>query len=165
MIVPCVTSIQRVPEAKAAAEAGIVIIAIGLGDEKGSEIYITAPETGARELLRDSEGRAVRSGLDGELLRDLALATHGAYVPAGTGVLDLESIYRQHIEQLMLGQLDPRGQTVRDEGYQWAVLLALILLVSSAAIPGAAVRAWAGVLLLTLSTVSALPARARMHCT
>ena len=71
--------------AKAAAEAGIVIIAIGFGDELGSEIYTTDPRTGARELLRDADGRAVRSRLDGELLRDLALATNGAYVPAGTG--------------------------------------------------------------------------------
>ena len=145
-----------------AAEAGIVIIAIGLGDEAGSDIYVTDPQTGARELLRDAEGRAVRSSLDGELLRDLALATQGAYVPAGTGVLDLESIYREHIEQLMLGQLDPRGRTVRDEGYQWAVLLGLVLLVSSAAVSGATVRAWAGVLLMTLSTVSAPPARAQV---
>jgi len=123
--------------AKAAAEAGIVIIAIGFGDELGSEIYTTDPRTGARELLRDADGRAVRSRLDGELLRDLALATGGAYVPAGTGVLDLESIYRQHIEPRMVGQLDPRGKTVRDEGYQWAVLLGLVFLVSSAALSGA----------------------------
>jgi Ca-activated chloride channel family protein len=122
--------------AKDAAEAGIVIIAIGFGDELGSEIYTTDPRTGARELLRDADGRAVQSRLDGELLRDLALATGGAYVPAGTGVLDLESIYRQHIEPRMVGQLDPRGKTVRDEGYQWAVLLGLVFLVSSVAVSG-----------------------------
>ncbi|MBW2541686.1 MAG: VWA domain-containing protein [Deltaproteobacteria bacterium] len=122
--------------AKDAAEAGIVIIAIGFGDELGSEIYITDPRTGARELLRDADGRAVKSRLDGELLRDLALATGGAYVPAGTGMLDLESIYRRHIEPRMVGQLDPRGKTVRDEGYQWAVLLGLVFLVSSVAIYG-----------------------------
>jgi Ca-activated chloride channel family protein len=126
-----------------AAEAGIVIVAIGFGDENGSEIIVTDPRSGARELLRDADGRPVRSRLDGELLRDLALRTGGAYVPAGTGVLDLESIYRQHIERLTVGQLDPRGRTVRDEGYQWAVLLALVLLVSAVAIAGrgAGVRA------------------------
>ena len=127
--------------AKAAAEAGIIIIAIGFGDELGSEIYTTDPRTGVRELLRDADGRVVRSRLDGELLRDLALATNGAYVPAGTGVLDLESIYRQHIAPLTLGKLDPRGKTVRDEGYQWAVLLGLVFLVSSAAVSGGAARA------------------------
>jgi Ca-activated chloride channel family protein len=133
--------------AKAAAEAGIVIIAIGFGDELGSEIYMTDSRTGARELLRDADGRAVRSRLDGELLRDIALVTNGAYVPAGTGVLDLESIYRQHIAPLMLGKLDPRGKTVRDEGYQWAVLLGLVFLVCSAVVSGGAARAGAAAVL------------------
>ncbi len=141
--------------AKAAAEAGIIIIAIGFGDELGSEIYTTDPRTGVRELLRDADGRAVRSRLDGELLRDLALATNGAYVPAGTGVLDLESIYQQHIAPLTLGKLDPRGKTVRDEGYQWAVLLGLVFLVSSAAVSGGLARAGAaGILVLILAAQS-----------
>jgi len=143
--------------AKAAAEAGIAIIAIGFGDELGSEIYTTDPRTGARELLRDADGRAVRSRLDGELLRDLALATNGAYVPAGTGVLDLESIYRQHIAPLMLGKLDPRGRTVRDEGYQWAVLLGLVFLIASAAVTGGAARAGAAVVLWALLAVPSPP--------
>ena len=147
--------------AKAAAEAGIVIIAIGFGDELGSEIYTTDPRTGARELLRDADGHAVRSRLDGELLRDLALVTNGAYVPAGTGVLDLESIYRQHIEPLMLGKLDPRGKTVRDEGYQWAVLLGLVFLVSSAALSGGAAGAGAVVVLWMVLAVPPPPAWAQ----
>jgi Ca-activated chloride channel family protein len=132
--------------AKAAAEAGVVIIAIGFGDELGSEIYTTDPNTGVRKLLQDADGHAVRSRLDGELLRDLALVTNGAYVPAGTGVLDLESIYRQHIEPRMLGKLDLRGKTVRDEVYQWAVLLGLVLLVSSTAVSGGATVASAALL-------------------
>jgi Ca-activated chloride channel family protein len=147
--------------AKAAAEAGIVIIAIGFGDELGSEIYMTDPRTGARELLRDADGRAVRSRLDGELLRDIALATNGAYVPAGTGVLDLESIYRQHIDPLMVGKLDPRGKTVRDEGYQWAVLLGLVFLVSSAAVSGGAGSAAAVVVLWMVLAAPSPPAWAQ----
>ena len=147
--------------AKAAAEAGIVIIAIGFGDELGSEVYMTDPRTGARELLRDADGRAVRSRLDGELLRDLALATNGAYVPAGTGVLDLESIYRQHIAPLTVGKLDPRGKTVRDEGYQWAVLLGLVFLVSSAALAGGATGAGAAVVLWMVLAAQSPPASAQ----
>ncbi|MDB4433157.1 VWA domain-containing protein [bacterium] len=143
--------------AKAAAEAGVKIIAIGFGDEGGGEIYVTDPRTGARTLLRDAEGRAVVSRLDGELLRDLALETGGAYVPAGTGLLDLQSIYEEHIARLTRGQLDPRGRAVREEGYQWFVLLSLVALLASAAIasgragsvasPGRAARAAAAALL------------------
>ena len=115
-------------------------------------------------MLRDADGRAVRSRLDGELLRDLALATGGAYVPAGTGVLDLESIYRQHIEPRMVGQLDPRGKTVRDEGYQWAVLLGLVFLVSSAALSGGPAGVGAALALWLAVAAPPLPAWAVPTC-
>jgi len=120
--------------AKRAAEAGIKIIAIGFGDEAGSQIYLRDPKTGARTLLRDGDGRAVVSRLDGELLREIALATDGAFVPAGTGVLDLASIYAAHIAPLTRGQLDERGRTIRDESFQFPVLLAIICLVAAVSI-------------------------------
>ncbi len=63
--------------ARAAAERGIRIIAIGFGSETGSEIPIRDPETGARTLLRDSRGEIVRSRLDADTLREMALITDG----------------------------------------------------------------------------------------
>jgi len=120
--------------ARAAAEAGIKIIAIGFGDEGGSEIFYTDPETGARSQVRDGDGRPVISRLDGDLLREIALATDGAFVPAGTGVLDLASIYEAHIAKLTRGQLDERGRTIRDEAFQFFVLLALISLVGAVSV-------------------------------
>jgi Ca-activated chloride channel family protein len=116
--------------AKAAAEAGIKIIAIGFGDENGSPIYIRDPQTGARSQVRDGDGNGVVSRLNGDLLRQIALATDGAFVPAGTGVLDLASIYDAHIAQLTRGQLDERGRTIRDEVYQPFLLFAFICLVA-----------------------------------
>ena len=121
--------------AREAAEAGVRIIAIGFGDEAGSEIHVTDPRSGARQLLRDADGAPVMSHLNGELLREIALQTGGVYVPAGTGVLDLESIYDRHIDRLMRGELEGQ-RTVRDEGYPWFVLLALVFLISSAAVSG-----------------------------
>ncbi len=120
--------------AKAAAEAGIKIIAIGFGDESGSRVYVRDPETGARTPLRDADGRPVVSRLNGELLRELALATEGAFVPAGTGVLDLASIYEAHIQRLTRGQLDERGRTIRDEVYALFVIAALLCLVGAVSI-------------------------------
>jgi Ca-activated chloride channel family protein len=120
--------------ARAAAEAGIKIIAIGFGDEGGSQIYLNDARTGARQLLRDADGNAVVSRLDGDLLREIALATDGAFVPAGTGVLDLASIYEAHIAQLTRGQLDDRGRTIRDEAFQFFVLVALLCLVAAVSI-------------------------------
>ena len=119
-----------VDAAKAAAEAGIKIIAIGFGDERGSEIFVRDPRTGARTQVRDSEGRPVISRLNGDLLRELALATDGAFVPAGTGVLDLASIYDAHISPLTRGKMDDRGRTIRDEAYQLFLLVAFICLLT-----------------------------------
>lgn len=117
--------------AKEAAERGIKIITVGFGDEAGSQIQITDPRTGARSVLQDASGQPVVTRLDGETLREIAQLTAGAYVPAGTGALDLNSIYEVHIQPLTRGRLDDRGHAVRREGFQWAVLAGLVLLVGS----------------------------------
>ncbi len=126
--------------AKAAAEAGILVIAIGIGNEEGSEIRITNPRTGARERLRDADGEVVLSRLDGDLLRRIAEETGGAYVPAGTATLDLESIYREYIGPMTRGQFDPRGRVVRDELYPAFVILGLLLLLGSVGVSSAPSR-------------------------
>jgi len=146
--------------AREAAAAGITIITIGFGDEAGSEIPITDARTGARTLLLDGDGRPVRSRLDGDLLREIALATGGAYVPAGTGVLDLESIYERHIARLTRGRLDARGRTVRDEHYQWAVLLGLVFLVSSVLVAAGPVGQRAALAILLLVQLGGAPTSA-----
>ena len=144
--------------AKAAAEAGIKIITIGFGDESGSRIYLRDPKTGARSLLRDVDGQAVVSRLDGELLREIALTTDGAFVPAGTGVLDLASIYEAHIADLTRGQLDERGRSIRDEAYQFFVLLGIVCLIGAVSTSvGSRSRGTAAATTLFFVLVSFLP--------
>ncbi len=126
--------------AKAAAERGIKILTIGFGDEAGSEIQYTDPRTGVRTTVRDSGGEPVVSRLDGETLRKIVMETEGAYIPAGTGALDLKSIYDAHIAPLVRGAQDTRGRAVRREGFQWAVLVGLVLLVASIAVGSRSVR-------------------------
>ncbi len=117
--------------AESARERGIKIITIGFGDEAGSKIEITNRRTGARSFVTDSNGTPVISRLDGATLRDIALKTNGAYIPAGTGALDLDSIHRQHIAPLVRGSLPSGEQIVRNEVFQWVVLAGLLLLVLS----------------------------------
>jgi Ca-activated chloride channel family protein len=149
-----------VDAAKEAAELGIRILAIGFGDENGSPITLTDPETGARTTLRDANGRPVSSRLDGDLLRELALVTEGAYVPAGTGVLDLEGIFAAHIRPLMRAAGEERGRTIRKDAFQWAILLALITLLGS--VVTSATRLRILLLMLTLTPcIDAEPALAQ----
>ena len=115
-----------------AAEAGIRIVAIGFGSEDGSEITLTDPETGARRVLVDGDGLVVRSRLDGELLREIALKTDGVYVPAGTAALDLESIVDAHVKPIMR-QTETVARAVVVERYHWFVAASLVAL-------GAAIR-------------------------
>ncbi len=113
--------------AKAAREKGVKIVSIGFGDEAGSKIEVTDPQTGARTFVKDRNGQDVDSRLEGVTLREIALQTDGAYVPAGTGALDLESIYRTYIATLLQGSTDSQTHVVRHEAYQWLVLVALLL--------------------------------------
>ncbi len=117
--------------AKAAAERGIHIITIGLGADAGSQVYVTDPKTGARTLLLDKSGKPVVTRLDGELLKKIALETGGVYIPGATGALDLKSIYESHIAPLIKGRLEDPGRLVRQEGFQWAVLLAMLFLIAA----------------------------------
>jgi len=144
--------------AKQAAERGIKILAIGFGDEGGSRIPVTDPDTGARSFVLDSNGKPVISRLDGALLRELARITDGAYVPAGTGVLDLKSIYSRHIAPLTRGRLDSKGRSIRNEGFQWAVLAALLCLLAAVLAGGG--RGTATALAVVLCLVAA-PAYAK----
>ncbi|MAE64940.1 MAG: hypothetical protein CMJ18_11780 [Phycisphaeraceae bacterium] len=120
--------------AQYASERGIRIIAIGFGDEQGSEIMVTDPGTGARASVTDADGRPVVSRLDGDLLRRVALETGGVYIPAGTGALDLDAIYMEHIGPLVRGRLDGGTRMIRQERFQWPLLAALICLFASAAV-------------------------------
>ncbi len=113
--------------AKAAKEKGVKIVTVGFGDEAGSKIEVVDPRTGARSFVKDREGRDVISHLDGETLREIALQTDGAYIPAGTGALDLESIYQTHIAAMLQGSTESQTQVLRQEAYQWLVLGALVV--------------------------------------
>ena len=114
-----------------AAAAGIRIVAIGFGSETGSEVLVTDRQTGARNVLLDSDGNVVRSRLDGDLLRRIALAADGVYVPAGTSAVDLDSIVEAHIRPMVA---DVGARVVRrnpTEHYRWFVLGALLSLLAA----------------------------------
>jgi Ca-activated chloride channel family protein len=119
--------------AKLAKTAGVKIVAVGLGSEEGSPITITDPKTGARTQMTH-DGQPVISRLDGATLRQMALDTGGAYVPAGTSALDLESIVKQNITPILRTEADKASRPVKDEEYAVMVVLALVALLASIAV-------------------------------
>lgn len=121
--------------AQEALEAGVRVVAIGFGSEDGSQISLVDPDTGARTLLADRDGAPVQSRLDGALLRKIALATEGAYVPAGVSALDLEAIVNDHIEPLVRAADErPLVRQRPEELYPWFVLASLLCLLGAVAV-------------------------------
>ncbi len=116
---------------EAVVAAGIRVVAIGFGSETGSEITLTDPGTGARSVLTDKDGVVVRSRLDGELLREIALRSEGVYVPAGTSALDLDAIIEAHVEPLVTDAAARITRRSPTEHYRWFVLAALLSLVAA----------------------------------
>jgi Ca-activated chloride channel family protein len=116
--------------AKLARDAGVKIVAIGLGSETGSEITLTDPATGAKTKLMH-DGQPVISKLDGERLRKVALVTEGAYIPAGTSAVDLESIMKTHVAPMVSAAVASAQRVIPAERYVWLVLASLGFLLAA----------------------------------
>jgi Ca-activated chloride channel family protein len=116
--------------AEAAAKAGVHVVAVGLGSETGSEIKLTDPRTGAKTALVH-DGAPVISRLDGATLRQMALTTEGAYIPAGTAALDLDSIIDSHVQPIMKEAATKTERRIPAERYQYLVIACLGLLLGA----------------------------------
>jgi Ca-activated chloride channel family protein len=116
--------------AKAARDAGVKILVVGIGSEQGSQITLTDPQTGAKTTLM-YEGKPVISKLDGDSLRKIALTTEGAYVPAGTSAIDLDSIMESHVQPILRDAASGAVRVIPAERYQWLVLASLVCLLAA----------------------------------
>ncbi|MFA5624671.1 MAG: VWA domain-containing protein, partial [Bradymonadales bacterium] len=120
--------------ARAARKAGVSIIAVGFGSETGSTLDVIDPKTGAKTRIVDSAGKDVISRLDGKTLREIALETNGVYIPASTGVLDLESIMKKHVLPLVDDPDVEDTRIVKVELFQWFLLCAIFALLALAVV-------------------------------
>jgi len=116
--------------AKLARNAGVKIVAVGLGSEQGSTITITDPTTGAKKTL-EHEGKPVISKLNGEQLRKVALVSEGVYIPAGTSALDLDSIVDGYITPLIREAEAKAVRRIPVEKFSWLVLASMVFLLGA----------------------------------
>lgn len=114
--------------AREAAEMGVRIITIGIGDEKtGMKIPLVTAE-GKRVYLQH-KGKDVVTKLNADVLRNIAKATPGgAYVNVGTAAFDFPSIYQELIGRADKGDVGESAITTYTEGFQYFLLAALLLL-------------------------------------
>jgi len=114
--------------AKVAKEKGIIIYTVGVGKKEGAYIKIR-DNKGREELLKDREGKVVKSRLDEVLLNKIAVGTGGAYSPAYGIKWGLANIYTNLIAKMEDKQLGGRKIRLYENRYQIPLFIALILIV------------------------------------
>ena len=120
-----------VQAAEKAAQEGVRIIAIGLGDDQtGSRIPITGPD-GQKTFLK-YKGQEVWSKLDSDMLREVAYATEGGkYLSVAPGTtMDLGRLYKDLIASAESRELESVTMMKYDEKFQIFIGLAIMLLMS-----------------------------------
>jgi Ca-activated chloride channel family protein len=121
--------------AEQAAEEGIRIIAIGLGNEgEGSRIPITGPN-GETTFLK-YKGEEVWSRLDGDTLREIVYATdRGKYLSVEPGTtMDLGEIYENLIASAQQRELESAPMTTYTEWFQLWLFSGIVLIAGEALI-------------------------------
>lgn len=121
--------------AKKAAEQGVKIFTVGLGDSTEGARIPVRDSVGKLEYVKQ-EGREHWSKADQNVLKQIALATGGAHIPAGTRAYDLGQIYEDHLAGLARGEaeIDGKRKQLHDR-YQIPLALAIVCLVAETLIP------------------------------
>ncbi len=112
-----------------AAEEGIRIIAIGLGDEdQGARIPITGADGGRTFLMYD--GKEVWSKLAGDKLREIVFPTGGRFLAVRPGeTFSLDRIYADLIATAAKRELESMTMMKYDEKFQIFLMLAIALII------------------------------------
>jgi hypothetical protein len=107
-------------------ETGVRIFTVGLGDtEKGGRIPVRADE---RQEYVTHDGELVWSKLHGDILRQVATETDGAYIPAGTKQVNMSDVYHNYIAGIEQEQFETARISQYEARFQWFLGAGLLLL-------------------------------------
>lgn len=113
--------------ANEAAQAGIRIYCIGVGTAEG-ELIPAIGDRGERAYLADNKGEVVKTRLNEDLLKKIAVATGGGYVHATQNDFGLILLYDKFISKLEKYELEAKMKKHYKERYQIFLSLAIALL-------------------------------------
>ena len=116
-------------------ERKVHVYSVGIGDAReGARIPVARGNDGAVRFLVH-EGQEVWTKLDERVLRELALAGGGAYIPAGTDRVDMARAFEQTVGQLERQEFESSTVTRRTPRFQWFAGIAFACLLAGAVIP------------------------------
>lgn len=113
--------------AKAAAETGVKIYCVGVGTAEG-ELIPSSDERGERAYLADRQGQVVKTKLNEDLLKSLAISTGGSYIRATQAEFGLTVLYDRSISRLEKRDIEAKMRKRYQERFQYFLAFAAILL-------------------------------------
>ena len=113
--------------AKEAADEGIKIYCVGVGTSEGSLIP-GIDERGSRAWVADRSGNVVKSQLNEELLKNIAISTGGSYVRATQSDSGLVLLYDKSISKLEKKDIEGKMNKQYQERFQYFLGIAILLL-------------------------------------
>lgn len=119
--------------AEKAAQAGMRIFTIGIGTPEG-ELLRIPDSKGRTDFVRDEDGNVVKSHLNERLLRDIAAATQGFYLPL-RGADTIDKLYAGGLSKLTKTESAARLVKRYRERFYWPLLLAILCLLAEMFFP------------------------------
>jgi Ca-activated chloride channel family protein len=116
--------------AQRAAEQGVKIFTIGIGTAEGDLLPL-----GKDGFVKDRSGQVVKSRLNEDTLKDIALTTGGAYVQGLGASLGLDQVFRDHIATMERREVASTLERRYEERFQIPLALALLALAIEALMP------------------------------
>ena len=120
--------------AREAADADVIVHAIGYGSTRGSKITLSGDE--GESFLQSREGDEVVSALDPEGLRAMTGVTGGEFVRADVMALPIVELKRKRLDPMLKRVYDAGEDKVYKTRYQWLLLPMILLLLLEIAFAG-----------------------------
>jgi len=108
---------DAIKAANEAAQAGIRIYCVGVGTAEG-DLIPAIDAQGERGYLADKAGQVVKTRLNEDLLKKIAVATGGSYVRATPSDFGLTLLYDNRISKLEKRDIDAKMKKLYQERYQ-----------------------------------------------
>lgn len=116
---------EAIAAAEEAAEEGIVINTVGVGDPKGAPIPVKGRS--GNDFKRDKDGNIVLSKLNETMLQQLAAKGNGKYFRLNAGAEELDALLAE-LNTMEKKDFDEQVVTDYEDQFQYVILLAIILL-------------------------------------
>lgn len=117
---------DAIAAAKAAAEAGIKIFCVGVGTSEGELIPLSESYAG-KDYLVDKSGDTVKTRLNEDILKEIAITTGGSYVRATQSNFGLVLIYEKSISRLEKRDIEAKMKKSYQERFQYFLAAAILI--------------------------------------